>query len=209
MLRVSFRAGVSLLLLIGLSAFLADALRAAGEEPKNPVELEQEIREKLKQAPSDPELHYQLGNALYDQGRREEAAASYQKAIEGKPDYVKALVNLGVVLNESSKSEEAIPYFDRAEALAPQDVTVLCNKGLALYALQHYPEAIALYQKSMKLEPRNQLPYYLLGVAFADAGIYREAIREWEKVVAIDPKSESGETAAESIKVLRELLPKK
>jgi cytochrome c-type biogenesis protein CcmH/NrfG len=59
----------------------------------------------------------------------------------------------------------------------------------------------------MQLDPKNQLSYYLLGVSFADAGIYREAIREWEKVIAIDPKSEAGETAAENIEVLRDLLP--
>jgi tetratricopeptide (TPR) repeat protein len=209
MLRTSFRAVAGLLLVTAWSLSIAQTVHAEGEETKTPVQLEQEARETLKESPNDPQLHYQLGNALYDQGRREEAAASYERAIEIKPDFVKALVNLGVVLNESSKSEEAIKYFNKAEAIAPKDVTVLCNKGLALYALQRYPEAIALYQKSMKLEPNNQLPYYLLGVAFADAGIYREAIREWEKVVAIDPTTESGESAAESIRVLRELLPRK
>jgi cytochrome c-type biogenesis protein CcmH/NrfG len=204
-----YRTVTGLLLLAGLLSLTATPLLAEDEAQKTPVQIEREVRDKLKESPNDPELHYQLGNALYDQGRREEAAASYEKAIKIKPDYVKALVNLGVVLNESSKSEEALVSFDKAEELAPKDVTVLCNKGQALYALQRYPEGIALYQKAMGLEPENQLPYYLLGVAFADAGIYREAIREWEKVVALDPKSEAGETASESIKVLRELVPKR
>ena len=204
----SYRTVASLLLLVGFCTLIAPSPVTADAGDKTPVQIERETRDRLKETPNDSELHYQLGNALYDQGRRDEAAASYQKAIEIKPDYVKALVNLGVVLNESSKSEEALVSFEEAQALAPSDITVLCNKGQALYALQRYSEAIGLYQKSMELEPDTQLPYYLLGVAFADAGIYREAIREWEKVVALDPTTEAGETAAESIKVLRDLLPK-
>jgi tetratricopeptide (TPR) repeat protein len=185
---------------------LVSAQMVSAQEEKTPAEIEKEARTALEKNQSDPELYYRLGNALYDQGRREEAIENYQKAIELRPDYVKAIVNLGVVLNENSQSEEALRHFEKAEELAPNDVTVLCNKGQALYALQRHSDAIDLYLRSMELEPKNQLPYYLLGVAFADAGIYREAIREWEKVVAIDPETEAGRSAAESIDVLRKLV---
>lgn len=182
----------------------ADSLKGTG---KDPAAMEAQIRAELTKTPDDPELLFKLGNALYDQGRRQEAQTTFEKAIAKKPDFVKAMVNLGVVLHESGKSEEALKHFDAAMAIAPKDVTVLCNKGQALYALRQYPKAIALYKESAALEPMNQLPHYLLGVAFADAGIYREAIAEWERVVAIDPASEAGNTAAEGIKVLRQLLP--
>jgi Flp pilus assembly protein TadD len=194
-------------MLAGLWCGMAAAQGAGTQAPVAPSEKEKEVRGLLQKSPNDPELHFQLGNALYDQGKRTEAEIEYQKAIDLKPDYVKALVNLGVVLNEGAESEKALTYFDRALVLAPQDITVLCNKAQALYALQRYPEAIDLYRKSLELEPNNQLPHYLLGVAFADAGIYREAIAEWERVVAIDPTTEAAKTAAEGIKVLRDLLP--
>ncbi|MBD3161095.1 MAG: tetratricopeptide repeat protein [Candidatus Eisenbacteria bacterium] len=196
---------IAMFALVGL--VLATVAIARDEEGQTPVEREQALLEQLEEAPNDADLHYRLANALYDQGRREKAIASYERALAVEPDHVKALVNLGVVLNENGDSEAALKRFDRAEELEPTDVTVLCNKGQALYALERYGEAIDLYQKAKKLEPNNQLPYYLMGVAFADVGIYREAIREWEKVVALDPSTEAAETAAESIKVLRQLVP--
>jgi len=179
----------------------------AAEPSKDAATVEAEIRAQMEKTPSDPELYFKLGNALYDQGRRQEAQVNFEKALSLKPDYLKAMTNLGVVLNESGKSEEALRYFDSALALAPNDITVMCNKGQAFYALRRYPEAINLYLAATKLNPASQLPHYLLGVAFADAGIYREAIVEWEKVVQADPKSDTATTALEGIKVLRTLLP--
>lgn len=180
----------------------------AADPPKDPAALEAEIRAQLEKTPGDPDLLFSLGNALYDQGRRQEAQSNFEKALAIKPDFVKAMVNLGVVLNESGKSEEALKHFESALAVSPKDVTVICNKGQALYALQKYSQAVELYQQGIRLDSNAQLPHYLLGVAFADAGIYREAIVEWEKVVQIDPKTEAATTATEGIKVLRTLLPK-
>jgi tetratricopeptide (TPR) repeat protein len=192
-----------------LVALLMGALHPilAADPPKDPAALETEIRAQLEKTPGDPELLFRLGNALYDQGRRQEAQTNFEKALVLKPDFVKAMVNLGVVLNESGKSEEALKYFESALAVSPKDVTVLCNKGQALYALRKYPQAIDLYRQGIRIDANAQLPHYLLGVAFADAGIYREAIVEWEKVVQIDPKTEAATTANEGIKVLRTLLP--
>jgi tetratricopeptide (TPR) repeat protein len=195
--------------IVGPSDFAVAQERPAAQasDAKSPKDREAELRAEIQGKPDDADLQLQLGNALYDQGKRNEAQIAYEKAVELRPDFVKALVNLGVVLNEGAESEKALTYFERALTLSPKDVTVLCNKAQALYALQRYPEAIDLYRMSIELEPANQLPHYLLGVAFADAGIYREAIVEWQRVVEIDPNTEAAGTAAEGIKVLQGLIP--
>jgi tetratricopeptide (TPR) repeat protein len=200
---------ITLFVVVWIGVLLLGAVRPAlADEPlKDPAAVEAEARAQLEKTPADPELHFKLGNALYDQGRRDEAQASFEKALALKPDFLKAVVNLGVVLNESGKSEEALKYFETALALSPKDVTVLCNKGQALYALRKYQQAVDLYRQSIDIDPKAQLPHYLLGVAFADAGIYREAIVEWNKVVQLDPSSDAATTAQEGIKVLRTLLP--
>lgn len=169
---------------------------SAEEASKSPASVEAEIRKQLESRPTDAELLFKLGNALYDQGRRTEAEQSYLKSLENDPNYVKAMVNLGIVLNEGGKSLEALKHFDAAEKLAPTDITVLCNKGQALYAVQRYSDAVGYYLKSIQIEPQNQLPHYLLGVAFADVGIYREAIREWRLVVSLGPDTEAAKTAS-------------
>ncbi len=169
-------------------------------------EKERGLKAKLAQDATDYQAAEDLGNLYYDQGKREDAEASYRQAIKIKPDFVPALVNLGVVLNEGAKSDDAVKYFDQALALKPNDITALCNKGQALYALRKYAEAVGLYLQAIKDDDKSQLAHYWLGVAFADAGIYREAILEWQKVVAIDPKTDNASTAKEGIDVLQQLL---
>ena len=51
-------------------------------------------------SPQDAEAHYNLGNTLKEQGRLDEAEASYGQAIALKLDYAEAHNNLGNTLKE-------------------------------------------------------------------------------------------------------------
>ena len=198
------------------SATLRDALAAdvsseAGADPVVDYEAaarkkEEAFKDRLKKDPRDFEAAYGLGNLYYDLGKRDEAEASYRKALEIKPDHLAALVNLGVVLNEGNKSASALEMFDAALKIAPNDILALCNKGQALYALKRYDEAVDLYQKAITIDSKSQMAHYWLGVAFADAGIYREAMREWELAMAADSTSETAMTARDGINVLKQMV---
>ena len=48
--------------------------------------------------PDYAEAHNNLGNALQDQGKLDEAIACYRRALELKPDYAEAHTNLGIAL---------------------------------------------------------------------------------------------------------------
>ena len=63
--------------------------------------------------PDLPEAHNNIGNALKDQDKQEEAIASYRKALAIKPDYAEAHSNLGHVLN-------VLERFDQAKAAIHQ-----------------------------------------------------------------------------------------
>ena len=52
--------------------------------------------------------HNNLGNALRDQGKLEEAVACYHTALNLQPDYAQAEYNLGNVLRDQGKPEEAV-----------------------------------------------------------------------------------------------------
>ena len=54
-----------------------------------------------------------LGNALRDQGKLEEAIASYRQALRLKPDYAEAYNNLGIALRIRGSSTRRSPATGR------------------------------------------------------------------------------------------------
>ena len=58
-----------------------------------------------------------LGNALKDLGRLDEAIASYRKAIDIKPDLVEANNNLGDALLNAGKHKEGLKYRVKADGV--------------------------------------------------------------------------------------------
>ena len=68
-------------------------------------------------SPQDAEAHNNLGTALQDLGRLDEAEASYREAIALKPDYAAAYYSLGVTLKELSRLDEAETSYREAIAL--------------------------------------------------------------------------------------------
>ena len=60
-------------------------------------------------------------------GRRNAATASYRKAIDLKPDYIEAYVNLGSVFVKMQRYEDAITEFQRALQIDPDFVPARTN----------------------------------------------------------------------------------
>ena len=60
-----------------------------------------------------------LGPALANLSRQEEALASYEKALAVNPADAEALNNLGIVLKDLKRPEEALASYDGALAIKP------------------------------------------------------------------------------------------
>ena len=73
----------------------------------------------LELKPDYAEAHNNLGNALKDQGKLDEAMACYRRALELKPDYAEAHNNLGNDLGTQGKLDEAVACYRRALELKP------------------------------------------------------------------------------------------
>ncbi|MBD2559839.1 MULTISPECIES: tetratricopeptide repeat protein [Nostoc] len=58
--------------------------------------------------PNSATAYYNLGNALSDQKKLDEAIAQYRKAIELDPKYANAYNGLGNALRDQKKLDEAI-----------------------------------------------------------------------------------------------------
>ena len=76
-------------------------------------------KEALRLKNDFPGAHNDLGNALRDIGRVEEAIAEYREAIRLDKDYALAHLNLGRALGSQGRLDEAIASFKEAIRLTP------------------------------------------------------------------------------------------
>jgi tetratricopeptide (TPR) repeat protein len=82
------------------------------------------------------------GNEQYMGGDFEGAIASYDKAVEIKPDYHDAWINRGVALGYLGRFEDAIASYDKAVEIKPDYHEAWNNRGLALGDLGRFEDAI-------------------------------------------------------------------
>ena len=74
--------------------------------------------------PEDAEIQNNIGNALSDLGRGDEAEARYRLALVLNPDFFGAYGNLGSMLRTQGKLNEALACFQEQLRLAPGDTVI-------------------------------------------------------------------------------------
>jgi protein O-mannosyl-transferase len=97
--------------------------------------------------------HYNLGIALNDRGKTDEAIAHYQQAIELRPGYAEAHYNLGRLLAQKGQLDDAVTHYEKALEINPADAEAQNNLGVTLFGSGRVDEAIAHYQEALKIRP--------------------------------------------------------
>jgi tetratricopeptide (TPR) repeat protein len=131
--------------------------------------------------------HYNLGLALMQTGKIEEAIAHYQQALLIKPDYAAAHYNLGVALMQTGKIEEAIAHYQQALLIKPDLAEAHVNLGTVLLREGKVSDAIGHYEQALRSKPDYAEAHYNLGVALAQTGKIEEAIAHYQQALLIKP----------------------
>ena len=132
------------------------------------------------------EAHCNLGNILKEQGKFDEAAACYQRALVLRPAYVNALNNLGNTLKDQGKLDEAIACHRRALELKPDYAEVYGNLGLALEDQGKLDEAIACHRRALELKPDYAGAHYNLGSTLEKVGDFQGAVASLRAALRVD-----------------------
>jgi tetratricopeptide (TPR) repeat protein len=133
------------------------------------------------------EAHYNVGVALGQAGRIEEAVAQYKQALRFNPDYAAAHCNLGNALAQTGKIEEAIAHYEQALRIKPDYAEAHNDLGTALAQTGKIEEAIAHYEQALRINPDFALTHYNFGVALLGLGKVPEAVEEYEQALRIKP----------------------
>jgi Flp pilus assembly protein TadD len=141
----------------------------------------------ISKAPENFRAYYNLGNAMRDHGRLEEAIINYTKALGIKPDFIKAHDNLGVALTESGRLDEAIRNFSEALRIRPRDPMIHSNLGLALMRQGNFQEAIHHFSEALRIRPNYAEAHNNLGIALAQHGNLKDAVEHFSKALRTEP----------------------
>ncbi len=131
--------------------------------------------------------HSNLGAALKELRRLEEAVTSYERAIELDPNTAEAYSNRGNALQELGRLEEAVASYDRAIALKPDYADALYNRGNALRHLKRLDEAVASYERALQFKPDHAEAWSNRGIALNDLLRHEEAVVSHERVIGLKP----------------------
>jgi tetratricopeptide (TPR) repeat protein len=144
----------------------------------------------------DPEMEFQrsnrgmgatenLGLALMNQGRLEEAEACFRRNLGL---FAKTYFNLGLTLFKAKRYDEALENFRRALELEPEDPEYHNLLGQTQDELGHPVEAEKSLRHAIKIAPSYALGHYDLGAILAKReGRKKEAFAVFERALKIDP----------------------
>jgi Flp pilus assembly protein TadD len=146
------------------------------------------LRRAARLAPDWPEIHANLGAALYMRGKTDEAAHHVRRACALDPDDAEAHNNLGVLLQADGRAKEAEAAFLRALEIRPGYPEAVCNLGATLYSLGRYSDAVERLRQALALDTQNPEVQLALGEACLSVGDLTAAEFEFSRVLDRHPE---------------------
>jgi tetratricopeptide (TPR) repeat protein len=128
-----------------------------------------------------------LGTALSEKGKIDEAMVQYREAVRIKPEWAEAHNNLGGALENKGQLAEALNQFVESIKLKPGLAAAHYNLANALAETGRLEDAISELQKAVKLKPDYTDARYNLGNALSSAGRLEEATTQYLEILKLDP----------------------
>jgi len=163
----------------------ADRLFASAVEAQQQNDLPTAIADYgklLKLRPKMVEARVNLGAALAQSGRFDEAIAQYRLALPDVPDKDAVEMDIGLAYYKKGDLENASREFKTVRAARPQDPQLAILLGDSEVRLGRGPEAAAMLTP---LEPANSSNpdfEYVMGTALVASGSRRDGVRRLENV---------------------------
>lgn len=130
-----------------------------------------------------------LGTALHDLGRFDEAIAHYRRAVEMRADYAPAFSNMGVALRASGDLPGAVAAYEQGLGVQPDYPDLHYNLANALLEQGRSDEAADHFRIALRAIPASASARNNLGIALAAQGQLAAATREFEEALRVDPDS--------------------
>jgi eukaryotic-like serine/threonine-protein kinase len=131
------------------------------------ADAEQTFHRVLKERPNSWVTYNDLGFALHEQGKYQQAIDAFRAASVAAPGSSLASSNLGAEYLQVGDFAEATKRLKKSLALQPDSDEAASNTSLALRYQGKYDEALSFAQKAVELNPANDANWLELGECYS------------------------------------------
>jgi tetratricopeptide (TPR) repeat protein len=132
-------------------------------------------------------IEHNLGQAMGDSGRYDEAAMHFEKALQMDPNFYDALVGLGVTREFQGRLPEAIQYLQAAIHSQPDTPKAHVQLGLALWKQNDHQAALEEMRRASQLAPEDEDIRADFGIALELVDRLPEAIEQFHEALRMNP----------------------
>src|SRR5256885_11945837 len=154
------------------------------KDPKAARELYEQL---LTSQPNSPKLWNERGVTLHQDGRFDDAEASYRKALAADPQYALAHNNLGIALYHRGHVEKALASLGTALDTQPSFVKARLNLALLLYKGKRLQKALEAYRQALTTAPEHPVAWNGIGLVLADLKKHDDAKNAFARAIQARP----------------------
>ncbi len=146
------------------------------------------LRQIVSDDPRDFEAWAELGTVEFLLGRHGDAEKAYKRALEEKPGYLIALLNLGKLQFAQKQFEDAIESLDGVVQKQPDSAEAHFILGESYLQVKKGSKAVIHMEAALRLDPVGKADAHLrLGTLYHAAGMKDRAAAEYQKFLAKIP----------------------
>ena len=163
-------------------------------------------RHAIRRNPANPWSYYELGNALLEQDRLNEAAAQYLAGLGADPTHVPSRTSLGAVRERQGRIDEAAAEFEAVVGLDPGYADGHYNLGSVRLAQGRMEDAVRHLGETVALEPDHAAAHTNLGHALRELDRLDEAVIHHREALRLRPGSAEAHNNLGSVLAVSGLL---
>jgi Flp pilus assembly protein TadD len=128
-----------------------------------------------------------LGQALYERGKIEQAVSHLERALVIEPNDAIAHGALGAILLKVSQREQALVHLQRSLEIYPNQAGVQSTLGVALLEAGDVEGSLKHLETATRLDPGDNDAHYNLANTLLQLRRPRDAVAEYQRAVEINP----------------------
>lgn len=118
-----------------------------------------------------PDTYNNTGVIFRSLGQSGQARQAFETALQKKPDFALAMMNLALLDRDGGQTESALALLEKAQSIDPNDAEIHAQTAITLRQIGRYSDALPQMEQAVALAPNN--PLYLNGL-----GIIKEALND-------------------------------